>query len=332
MSAAAKHVLLLSPGSKVALTRVLAAATAARETRLLCWESDPYSPAAEHCAARGPGGAIEDEAAAERLLAWAREAGVGMIVPSRHDDLPTLARLRERFAANGILLAVSASETIATCHDKLAMHAWLESLGFPVPGQCTVAQLPSHALAGCFPLVAKDPRGSGSRGVRVCRRPADLADLPGSWIIQTCAPGIEYTVNTYVARDGRCLAEIPHERILTGDGEVVRARTARIPALMDPARRISESLPGARGPLNIQMFWEASTQRVTVIEINPRFGGGYPLAHEAGGRFAEWLLAEYLDARILPRLEDWEDGLMMTRYREARFFPRVGDSSSQSRG
>ncbi|MBE2212641.1 MAG: ATP-grasp domain-containing protein [Opitutaceae bacterium] len=314
------HVLILSPGSKIALTRALAEATSARGGRLSGWEADPFSPAATLCSARVQGGPVEDPDSAEQLLEWCVRKHVNLVVPSRHDDLPTLAHAAARFAAAGVTLAISAPETIALCLDKVASHAWLRGGGFPVPTQASVAELATSPLAGGFPLVAKYPRGSGSRHVRVCRNPSDLAGLDPDWIVQSHAPGVEYTINTYAARDGRCLCEIPHERLLIGDGEVVRGRTARQPALMDLARRITEALPGARGPLNIQAFWDEGTRTATVIEINPRFGGGYPLAHEAGGRFAEWLIAEYLDGRTLPRVESWEDGLLMVRYREAKFF------------
>lgn len=321
MAAPGPHVLLLAPGSKVALTRALAAAVAARGGTLTGWEADPLSPAATFCSHRIDGGPIEHATAATHLLEWCARKRVRLVVPSRHDDLPTLAGVADLFAAAGIALAVSAPAAIALCCDKLLSHAWLRDSGFPVPEQATPAGLTASPLAGRFPLIAKPARGSGSRGVRLCRSTADLADVSTDWILQEPAPGVEYTVNTYAARDGRCLCEIPHERILTGDGEVVRARTARIGALTDLARRITEALPGARGPLNIQIFWDAAARRATVIEINPRFGGGYPLAHHAGGRFADWLLAEHLDGATLPRFDAWPDGLTMVRYREAAFFP-----------
>jgi len=320
MSASGPHVLILSPGSKVALTRALAESTRARGGTLSGWEADPHSPAATFCAARVEGGPVEDAAAAQDLLAWCVRNGVKLVVPSRHDDLPTLARVADLFSAAGIALAVSSPETIELCLDKGASHAWLREGGFPVPEQTAACRLASSPLAGRYPLVAKHPRGSGSRHVCVCRTPEDLAEIPPDWIAQSLAPGVEFTINTYVTRDGRCLCEIPHERLMTGDGEVVRGRTTRLPVLMDIARRISESLPGARGPLNIQVFFEAVTRRATVIEINPRFGGGYPLAHEAGGRFTEWLVAEYIDNKAMPRVDAWEDGLTMVRYREAKFF------------
>lgn len=314
------HVLLLSPGSKVALTRALAAAITARGGRLTGWESDPHAPAATFCQARVDGGPVEDAAAVQRLLEFSARERVTLIVPSRHDDLATLAGVGDLFAAAGTTVAISATETISLCVDKIATHAWLRDGAFPVPDQNTVKAIRGGGAVTRYPLVAKAPCGSGSRQMRVCRTAQDLADLPDTWIVQTVAPGVEYTINTYASREGRCLCEIPHERLLIGDGEVVRGRTARIPALMDLARRITESLPGARGPLNIQAFWDAAQARATVIEINPRFGGGYPLAHEAGGTFAAWLVAEYVDGKTLPRLETWEDGLMMVRYREAAFF------------
>ena len=49
---------------------------------------------------------------------------------------------------------------------------------------------------------------------------------------------------------------------------------------------------------------EAGTIRI--IEINARFGGGYPLAHHAGGRFTDWLLDE-LEGKLVPDYGDWTD-------------------------
>jgi carbamoyl-phosphate synthase large subunit len=251
-------------------------------------------------------------------------------VPTRHDDLPALAAARERFARAGVTLAVSSPECVALCLDKTASHDWLAAHGFPVPAQSTVGALAAGPLCDRFPLVAKHPRGSGSRFVRICRAAADLAGLPDDWLVQAHAPGREHTINVYVDRAGRSVCEIPHERLLVGEGEVVRGRTVRVPELMTVTRRIAEALPGARGPLNVQIFWEPAARHAEVIEINPRFGGGYPLAHRAGGRFSDWLLAEYVDSAVLSRCETWEDDLLMVRYREAAFFPGGRQSAGLS--
>ncbi len=46
------------------------------------------------------------------------------------------------------------------------------------------------------------------------------------------------------------------------------------------ARLVAEALPGACGVMNIQIFHDESTGALNVSEINPRFGGGYPLTHQ----------------------------------------------------
>lgn len=58
--------------------------------------------------------------------------------------------------------------------------------------------------------------------------------------------------------------------------------------------------------------------RPRVFEINARFGGGYPLADQAGGRFAESLLARVAG---LPECasDHWREGVTMVRYDSAVF-------------
>ena len=57
---------------------------------------------------------------------------------------------------------------------------------------------------------------------------------------------------------------------------------------------------------------------LSVFEINARFGGGYPLAHQAGAPFAKWLLEEQLGLPSTAN-EDWREGMLMLRY-DAAFF------------
>ena len=62
--------------------------------------------------------------------------------------------------------------------------------------------------------------------------------------------------------------------------------------------------------------------RSRVIELNPRFGGGFPLALEAGARFPEWLIEDILDLPSTARADMWQDGLVMLRWDEGIFVNR----------
>ena len=86
---------------------------------------------------------------------------------------------------------------------------------------------------------------------------------------------------------------------------------------MELACLVAEALPGARGPMNIQCFLDVDGT-IAIIEINARFGGGYPLAHQAGARFTDWLLDEQ-EGRSVGCYDGWTDDLAMLRYDEAVF-------------
>ena len=51
-----------------------------------------------------------------------------------------------------------------------------------------------------------------------------------------------------------------------------------------------------------------------MIEINPRFGGGYPLSYSAGANYPGWLIAEYLQGKQLSKFSSWQANLLMLRY------------------
>jgi carbamoyl-phosphate synthase large subunit len=61
----------------------------------------------------------------------------------------------------------------------------------------------------------------------------------------------------------------------------------------------------------VQVFYEEESSSLEVIEINPRLGGGFPIADKAGGRFIEWLVQEYIDQQELKAFAQWTDGLYM---------------------
>lgn len=80
---------------------------------------------------------------------------------------------------------------------------------------------------------------------------------------------------------------------------------------------MAEALPDARGALCFQAIADV-TRGLQVIELNARFGGGYPLADRAGARFAQWLLEEVAGLPVSAN-DDWRDGVLMLRYDQALF-------------
>jgi carbamoyl-phosphate synthase large subunit len=169
--------------------------------------------------------------------------------------------------------------------------------------------------------MVKPRAGSSSVGIRVLSSPDELAELCGSpdYLAQELLRGEEYTVNLFFDRSGRLRCAIPHQRYEVRGGEVAKGITRRHPELEAIAGALGETLPGARGALCFQAIVDQAG-RAVVFELNARFGGGYPLAHHAGARFAQWLLEE-TTGRPCSAHNGWQDGVLMLRYDQAVFCP-----------
>jgi carbamoyl-phosphate synthase large subunit len=262
----------------------------------------------------------DDPAFLPRLLEIAGREGIDLIVPTIDPELPVYAGARQILARRGVHIPISAPETIAICRDKQLAHRWLGRHGFPAPWQQSLAAACSRPN-GRFPVIIKPRLGSGSVGVRrvasnqelqaiiaTAPSPAWLADH----VVEEIAPGQEHTINVFIDARGVSVAAVPHRRIEVRAGEVSKAVTVKHNGLMGVAQGIAQALPGARGPLSIQCFL-APDGSVRVTEINARFGGGYPLTHQAGARFTDWIVKEFLSIPV-SRCDDWADNLTMLRF------------------
>jgi carbamoyl-phosphate synthase large subunit len=73
-------------------------------------------------------------------------------------------------------------------------------------------------------------------------------------------------------------------------------------------------IDGARGCLTVQLFAHPNAQRYAALEINPRFGGGFPLSYAAGANYPGWLIDEYMLQQEIIFFDGWASDLMMLRY------------------
>jgi carbamoyl-phosphate synthase large subunit len=140
----------------------------------------------------------------------------------------------------------------------------------------------------------------------------------GAWVVESIAPGHEYTVDVVVDRSGHALCAIPRRRLEVRGGEVTKAMTVRCPPLVDLSARICAALPGAYGLLTVQAF-VAPSGEINVIELNARVGGGFPLAWRAGGQYIQWLIEDLLGRRVTASQTEWRDRMVMLRYDDAVF-------------
>ena len=253
------------------------------------------------------------------MLDLCRRERIKLVVPTIDPELPLYARARERFADIGTTVAIGSIEAIDIGADKRQTHRWLAGLGLPVPRQTSIADVLKTPGDWPTPLIIKPACGSSSIGLRRVTRHEELAviDAAGDMVVESIAPGEEYTIDVYIDREGKPRCAVPRKRLETRSGEVSKGLTVRHAGLQSLAMRVAEQLPGGFGVINVQIFLDPATSAMHIIEINPRFGGGYPLTQEAGANYTRWLIEDVLGQTISATPDGWRDGLAMLRYDEA---------------
>jgi carbamoyl-phosphate synthase large subunit len=324
-------VLVSSAGRRVELLKAFRQALAdlGLEGQVLATDRSWYSSAAHSADARFEVPSCDRPEFVPHMVELCAQHDVDLVVPTIDTELPVLAAARDAFAAVGATVAVSAPAVVDVAGDKVATHSWLTAHGFPTVRQATLAEVEADDLAWPFPLVVKPRFGSAAKGVAVVTDGDELAVAAraGEVVAQTVAAGDEYTIDALVDRAGRCVCAVPRRRIEVRAGEVAKAVTVHAPVLERLAADICEALPGAYGALAIQVFADAGFVDPTVIELNARFGGGYPLSRQAGADFPRWILEEVVGLPSSAHADGWRDGLVMLRYDAAVF---VADEDGRS--
>jgi carbamoyl-phosphate synthase large subunit len=256
----------------------------------------------------------------------ARREKIDLIVPLIDPELPALSEAREKFAEFGCHLIISSPRIVQICRDKLTTYQFLTQNDIPTPQ----TWLPGEVLARArhrFPYFLKPRFGSASKGNFIIRDRHDLESfvprVPDA-IIQELLPGEEHTLDVYTGYDGRPRCVVPRRRLEVRGGEVTKAVTVRHDGIIQTGVRVVEALGECRGLITIQLFLAGDGQ-IRVIEVNPRFGGGVPLAIQAGADFPKWLLVEWLGERPRIRLDNFRPGVLMLRYHQSFFKENVLD-------
>ena len=246
----------------------------------------------------------------------------GLIVPTIDTELITFAANRDTFAAAGIVVSVSGGHAVEMAIDKIRFHAWLVANQLPTVATTTLEAALRDRVKWPLPLVVKPARGSSSIGVSVARTERDLEFRSSEFglIAQQLALGSEYTADAWADQTGRCRCVVLRRRVEVRAGEVSKAVTVRWPALEALITRVVDSLPTAYGAVTVQLFVEdGQPETARIIEVNPRYGGGYPLTWQVGAHFPLWTLEELMGLRSTASSDRVRSGLVMPRFDDAVF-------------
>ncbi len=247
-----------------------------------------------------------------RLLDLCRAQQVRLVVPLNDLELPILARSRHIFLCEGVFPLVPSESVVDICFDKWNTYEFLSSYGLSVPRSYRTLE-EAVAAVRCgeleFPVVVKPRWGSASIAIehaedeqemklvyRLCNRKVagsivggvSSADPERALLIQPLIEGTEYGLDVVNDFAGQYVATLAKRKLGMRAGETDRALTVRDRRLEKLGEVLGTRL-GHIGNLDVDVI--VAGERAYVLEVNPRFGGGYPFSHAAGANIPAALLA-----------------------------------------
>lgn len=248
------------------------------------------------------------------LLNYCRENGIRAIIPLFDVDLPVLSKNKGLFDDIGVTVVVSAPETVDVCNDKWKTYTTLTRHGLRVPRTFidldgALDSLMTNNLS--YPLMVKPRWGMGSIAVYEAENQNELLifyekvrrniqktylryesamDRENCVLIQEKLRGQEYGLDVINDLAGNYQTTICKMKCAMRSGETDCAVTVDSAPLQTTGRKLSDIL-GHIGNLDVDVF--STNDGVYVLEMNARFGGGYPFSHAAGVNLplaiVEWL-------------------------------------------
>ena len=252
-----------------------------------------------------------------------REHAIDALISLNDLELPILAENKARFEAEGVKLIVSDPEVIDICFDKYKTAQWVESIGLNAPKTYVRLEDAKNALSVgeiAFPLFMKPRWGSGSIGLESIEDMAELeiyygllakkikksilatASIGSEFImIQEKLTGKEYGLDVMNDLSGKNVGVVVKRKLAMRAGETDKAETVDSEELREMGRKVGENLKHI-GNLDVDIMQRANGD-YCVLELNPRFGGGYPFSYEAGVNLPKailaWLKGETVDPSLL---------------------------------
>lgn len=238
-------------------------------------------------------------------------------------ELPILAENKDRFEKIGVKVVVSDPKVIDIAFDKYKTAKWVESIGLLAPKTFVRLEDVKKALSTGeveFPLFMKPRWGSGSIGLesisdmdeldtyyrllmkKIKRTILAKASVGDEYImIQEKLTGSEYGLDVMNDLYGKNVGVSVKQKLAMRSGETDKAITVDLPVVREIGYRIGQAL-GHIGNLDVDVMQRADGA-YCVLELNPRFGGGFPFSYEAGVNFPkvliQWIKNEVADISLL---------------------------------
>ena len=257
------------------------------------------------------------------LLNYCKQNHIDILISLFDIDLLILAKNKDLFEKIGTKVIVSDKEIIQICNDKWETYKFLLANNFYVPKTFISIDGLQQALNNnevSFPIIVKPRFGCGSLSIATAYDKEDLdylykkscREINSSYLryeschidqkvlFQEFLVGKEYGADIINDLHGKIQNIIIREKIAMRSGETDIATIVDIPKVKSELFRLG-NLTKHIANMDCDIF--IVDDKPYILELNARFGGGYPFSHAAGCdlpyAIVQWCKGEPLDGTIL---------------------------------
>ena len=317
------NILITSAGRRVSLVELFQKAIAELGVsgKVFAVDMQEHAPALQVADASQVVMRATEENYIDQLLEICKINNIDLIVPTIDTELNILSAASDLFSQNNIKVLVCGNDTNHIFMDKRRSQSFFESNNIPTPRLYSTEES-IELTADSYPLLLKPANGSCSIGVTKVHNKKELLfflEYLDDAIVQEFVQGEEYTIDVLVDFDGNVQCAVPRLRIETRAGEVSKAITVNNKEVVDWSYKIANLMHGAVGCVTLQCFKQANGE-LKFIEVNPRFGGGFPLTAAAGANYPLWILRMLNNQPTTENMQDlWQDNFAMLRFDQGLF-------------
>ncbi len=221
---------------------------------------------------------------------------VGLLLSCLTAEQSLISKLSKELAQINCKTISMPLQQIKYCTDKLETHRLCDQLSLNYPDTWGIDDFENipHLM---YPLIVKPRLGEGGRGQFVLKnREEGLVLFKNNsekynftnYILQKLIPGQEYGIDIINNLSGNYCATLCRQKIESKNGETDVARILDCPALNMIGETLGKFLRH-KGLIDVDLMFDG--EKYFILDVNPRFGGGYIFSHMAGANVPAALIA-----------------------------------------
>lgn len=241
-------------------------------------------------------------------------------------ELSLLSANEDKFRDLGVKIIGSSYSICEMSLDKMRMYEWLVSHDYSCAQSWTSKDLFFEAVeAGHvdYPVFVKPIRGSASINIsKVYNKETVnlLFSFHNGLMIQEYLDGQEIGADVYIDLiSGEVISIFTKKKLKMRAGETDKAVSFKDPELFDLIERFVKEV-GFRGQIDIDIF--EVNKKYYISEVNPRFGGGYPHAYEAGCDHTKYILENLCGRANQKNIGAYDNDIYMMKYNEVKIIKK----------